>query len=392
MKKKVYTYAFWLMLLITGSCIEPYLPPPIQSPSGFLVVDGFLNSGREASMIILSRTQNLADTLNPLAETGARISVESEHQGSFLFTEVGNGLYTLPALNVSAGERFRLNIITTNGREYESEYVAVKATPAIDSISWKVEGAGVQVYTNTHDTQNNTWYYRWSFEETWQYTSAFESTYDFVNRQLVPRTEDIYHCWRTQPSTNIIIGSSTRLTQDIIKEFPLQFLPADSEKLGIRYSILVRQYALSKEAYEYLQKLEKNTENLGTLFDPQPSQLTGNIRSVSDPQEVVIGYFDVLAEQQKRIFIGKHQLPEWSVTTGYEACKADTVDIETTPRPGESPPIPNGYMFIERRIYIKVFDDMGNIINKPTIGAVISPTNCVDCRTRGTNSKPGFWQ
>ncbi|MDO1450368.1 DUF4249 domain-containing protein [Rhodocytophaga aerolata] len=392
MQKPLFSYICGLVLVwLTGSCVEPYLPPPIEAPEGLLVIDGYLNSGIGESQIRLSRTQNLADTSVVKAEVSASVFFEGDKGSKYPLTEKGNGLYTLESIQLENSEKYRLKINTSNGQEYESEYVAVKATPPIDSVSWKVENGGLQLYANTHDEQNNTWYYRWRFEETWQYTSAFESTMDFVNRQLVPRSEDIYRCWRTEPSTNIIIGSSTRLTRDVIQEFPLQFLPSDSEKLGIRYSILVRQYALSKESYEYLQKLEKNTENLGTLFDPQPSQLTGNLRCVSDPAEIVIGYFDVLAEQQQRIFIGKEQLPAWAVTTGYEACRNDTVDIESPPRPGEAQ-IPNGYMFIERRLYIKVFDDMGNIINRPTIGAVISTTNCVDCRTRGTNIKPDFWQ
>ncbi|MDO1450369.1 DUF4249 domain-containing protein [Rhodocytophaga aerolata] len=380
----------YILLLFISSCVEEYLPPPIEAPEGLLVIDGYLNSGQEASTIVLSRTQNLADTVNPIAETGARVIVQSEQQESYQFMETGNGVYTLPAINVVSGQKYRLQILTASGQEYESEYVAVKATPAIDSISWKVENGGLQLYANTHDEQNNTWYYRWRFEETWQYTSAFESTMDFVNRQLVPRSEDIYRCWRTEPSTNIIIGSSTRLTRDVIQEFPLQFLPSDSEKLGIRYSILVRQYALSKESYEYLQKLEKNTENLGTLFDPQPSQLTGNLRCVSDPAEIVIGYFDVLAEQQQRIFIGKEQLPAWAVTTGYEACRNDTVDVM------DIPPLPSGYMFIEKQWFYKPITGPVRDPSAPlfvyTEGAVISPISCVDCRTRGTNIKPDFWQ
>jgi hypothetical protein len=379
-----------IMLLLMSSCVEPYLPPPIEAPDGLLVVDGFLNGGQGSSTIFLSRTQNLADTLDAATELGASVSVESEQNRQFSFTEKANGLYTLPALNITAGEKFRLKIITANGREYISAYVAAKATPAIDSISWKTDNQGLQLYVNTHDEGNNTWYYRWSFEETWQFTSAFESKFDFINRQLVPRTEDIYRCWRTQPSTNILIGSSARLTQDVIREFPLQLLPADSDKLAIRYSILVRQYALGREAYEYLQKLEKNTESLGTLFDPQPTQLTGNIRSLSDPSEVVIGYFDVLSEQQKRIFIGREQLPQWPAKTGLEACKADTVDVL------EIPPLPAGYMFVEKKWFYKPILGPVKDPKAPlfvyTEGAVVSPTACVDCRATGTNIKPDFWQ
>lgn len=169
----------------------------------------------------------------------------------------------------------------------------------------------------------------------------------------------------------------------MIREQPIVFLPSDSPKIGIRYSILVNQYAISKEAYEYYQMLEKNTENLGTLFDPQPSQLTGNITCVSHPSEVVIGYFDALSEQSKRLFIDKSQLPAWSTSTGYEACKSDTVDIL------DVPPFRPGWMFIEKQFFYKA-TNMGCCIY--TMGAVIAKNECVDCRTTGTNIKPDFWE
>jgi hypothetical protein len=47
------------------------------------------------------------------------------------------------------------------------------------------------------------------------------------------------------------------------------------ERISSRYSTLVRQFAISPNTYNYWQNL-KNTEQLGTLFDAQPSQLVGN--------------------------------------------------------------------------------------------------------------------
>ncbi|MEJ7664694.1 MAG: DUF4249 family protein [Hymenobacter sp.] len=56
-----------------------------------------------------------------------------------------------------------------------------------------------------------------------------------------------------------------------------------SSKLYYLYSILVRQYALTPEEFAYWDKLRKNTENLGTLFDPLPSQLSGNVHRLTMP-------------------------------------------------------------------------------------------------------------
>ncbi len=84
-------------------------------------------------------------------------------------------------------------------------------------------------------------------------------------------------CWRTANSTNILVGSSIALSEDVISYFPIAIIPQHTEKLSKRYSILVRQYAINAESFRYMQLIQKNTEQLGGLFDGQPSQLEGNI-------------------------------------------------------------------------------------------------------------------
>src|SRR5688572_15320288 len=147
-----------MLLLSTGSCVEPYLTPPIEAPEGLLVVDGYLNSGFGQSFIQLSRTQNLADTIAPQPELHAQIFFEGDRGTVLSLSEKENGVYSLANTNVMSNENYRLRIKTSTGREYASEYVSVKATPALDSVSWKAEEDGLQLYANTHDEQNNTWY------------------------------------------------------------------------------------------------------------------------------------------------------------------------------------------------------------------------------------------
>jgi hypothetical protein len=48
---------------------------------------------------------------------------------------------------------------------------------------------------------------------------------------------------------------------------------------------------------------------LGTIFDAQPTEITGNIRSLSDPAEKVIGFINAAPVQEARIFISKEEVP-----------------------------------------------------------------------------------
>jgi hypothetical protein len=70
----------------------------------------------------------------------------------------------------------------------------------------------------------------------------------------------------------------------------------------------VFQYGLTKEAYDYLGKMKKNTEQIGSIFDPQPSYLTGDIQCISDPSEKVIGFISFGVIREKRVFISPFEI------------------------------------------------------------------------------------
>ncbi len=365
-----------LLLAVLWGCVDPYRPPAISAPNTYLVVDGFLN-GAGPSTIRLSRTQNLSDNKRVTVETKAVVQAEAQTGGSFPFTDKGDGTYTRPTADFRFGQKYRLRIKTNGGREYLSDYVTVLKTPAVDSLSWQAQGDGVQFHVSTHDPANNTRYYRWEFEETWEYYVNFFSRIEYQNGKFDVRQEDISHCWRTEKSTSIWLGSSSRLSQDVISKAQLlKVSPSTSDRLRIRYSLLVKQYALTAESYEFWQNLKKNTESLGSLFDPQPFQAMGNIHSVADPNEPVIGYLSGYSVEEKRIFIARTQLPDWRVPTLYESCEPDTI------------PVKDAVTEVERGLV--PIDEILNMRGQ-VVGYSMSSEYCVDCRTRGSNVRPSYW-
>ncbi|MCK8493027.1 DUF4249 domain-containing protein [Spirosoma sp. RP8] len=360
----------WLMLLALGSCVDPYRPPEVTAPDSYLVVNGFFNSAPGTTTTIqLSRTQNLTDSKTPPAETKAQVTIESGSKVSYSLKEGSGGVYTLSGVVPQANETYRLRIRTAQGKEYVSDFVPVNVTPPVDSLSWRIENEGVQINVNTHDPTNNTRYYRWEFDETWEYTSPYYSAYELKNNRIVSRAEDVYRCWGSSVDKTIQLGSSARLSQDVISQRPLTFITGTSLKLGLRYSIQVKQYALTQDAYNYYDQLARITQNVGSIFDPQPSQITGNIRSTTNTSELVMGFFRVGTVQTRRIYIAKTQLPYWLTQTGVYTCLVDTL----TPS--------------------KIIERQPAIINEFDASTYLTTSfDCVDCRLRGgVIKKPDFW-
>jgi hypothetical protein len=226
-------------------------------------------------------------------------------------------------------------------------------------------------------------YYQWQYEETWKYNSAYSSVLEYQNGSLVlrPLADMIYTCWNSDVSTSVSIANTEKLSTNLIYQFPITQIPYNtSDKLISRYSILVKQYALTQEWYDWNQKIKKNTEQLGSIFDAQPSETGGNLHCVTNPAETVIGFIGCTTETEQRIFIDRRDIPFGHITSGYEYCLPDTVppdqaDIDQVFQGGANIPI----TFIYR---------MGRLV-----GIQSSSAECVDCRVKGgTNVQPPFWK
>lgn len=375
-KMKIHTVIACLLFLsvLWVGCKDPYDVRVQNSQQAVLVVEGFLNSGGVTS-IKLSRSASLNDTAS-MMESGALVIVESAN-AQYPLAENTTGIYNADLGQLDPLQEYRLHI-NVGGKEYVSDYVKPQSTPPIDSISWVRDDKGVTIYATTHDPANASHYYKYDYEETWETHANYIARYmwDPVSQtvhELLPN-EYVYQCWKTTSSSSINIATSTALQSDVIYQKPLVLIPNKDQKLSVRYSILVKQYVLSKQAYEFFQLMKKNTESLGTVFDPQPSQITGNIHAVGG-NEPVIGFFYASSEQQKRIFINASEVPYWGF--GYKC------DFQKVP-----PNIDSVKVAINNGWYPYDADKAGIII----LNYRVSDRVCFDCTINGgSTTKPIFW-
>jgi hypothetical protein len=373
-------------------CTKPYNPAIVASNNNYLVVEGNINTGTDSTTIQLSRTTNIASGITSLPDPNATVAIQDNQNGSYSLRSNGDGSYTSALLTLDPARMYRLSITTADGKVYVSDYVPAKAFPPIDSVGYKPQNTGVQIYVNTHDPNNATHYYRWDYNETWQFHSMYDSEYVTNGTKIVPRepSQQIYQCWSNDISNDIELASSAKLAQDVIYQAPLTFVPSTSEKISIRYSILVKQYAMTTDGYNYYSLLKQNTEQLGSIFDAQPSTLTGNIHCTSSPTLPVIGYVTAGTVAQKRIYIDYSTLPSNYITIYPYTCEQDTAYF-ADPRSHSTPLLNTVALWLiplnSASVPTTAFtDNFGNII-----GYFYSDHDCVDCSIRGTTVQPGFW-
>jgi hypothetical protein len=120
--------------------------------------------------------------------------------------------------------------------------------------------------------------------------------------------------------------------------------------------------------------MKKNTEKIGSIFDPQPSELSGNIQCVSDPSETVVGFISCGLVREKRIFIKPSEILKINDDWFF---RPNCFDMEI-PKFQLAGYHQVGYLIVE------ILDPAGNWLK-------IAPGECVDCRFYGSNIKPSYW-
>lgn len=365
-------------------CVEPYSPSIITEDYGILVVDGFF-VGNDSSFFRLSRTQQLESSVTSKPELRARIVVEGENGSSYEFKELGNGKYGLAPQSLNASVNYKIRIRTDDTHEYESDYVPMQQGHEIDSVTYEDLEADnrVEFSVYAHDPSNQTKYYYFTYDETWKYKSLGISVYRWENGQMIPRTDatEIQYCYKTQYMQDYFLANTAALSDAVVYDFKLFTLSKSSQKLYFGYSILVKQFALTAESYSYYQLTKTNSNNLGTLFDPIPTQPTSNIRCITKPSEPVIGFFNASYMKEKRLYFRRVDITPSNVLfdeTGYELCPSyiaalDELSDETFQG-----------MIIGDRVFDRITFEL--------IGYSYSTEECMDCRKRGgVTTKPDYW-
>ena len=383
-----YLTRFLAMALVVSvvACVEPYPAPDVANDLSILVVDGSIDGTNGVATVRLTHSTKLTEEGVSPEEKGAFVSVRTESGNSFVLDELDSGGYRAEGLQIDPLQKYQLYIKIAGGKEYISDYVTLKNTPPIDSVTWRPDGDGVSIMANTHDATGQSKNYRWEYSETWEYHSPYVSLFKVVDDQVIYRNQDefVYKCYRTAPSTRILVTSTAHLSEDMVRDFQLTYIPRVSSRLSVLYSILVKQRVVDDAEYEFWQDLQRVTEGLGGLFDSQPYEIVGNVHQVDDPSAPVLGYFSAGFVAEQRVFVSFYDLPPFLQVRPYHGCTADTVCVVIRPPLRCTIDVPN----LPANPYL-----LNPLMEGPSIwGYSMGTRSCADCRSQGgTLTKPDFF-
>ena len=381
-------------LLLIG-CVEEYTLDTNSTTESDIVIQGRILSG-DKSIIYVTRTQPLNSKESTESILNAQITIigQNGYKSELAEFNIEKDCYIIDTEDLQDNTLYALQVEVEN-ETYQSEFLSLLATPEIDNINYKERNDGISIHVSTHNDNDASRYYMWSYEEDWEFHAVLnilglpgipvfnKKTYP----DLVPggSKNPYLYCWKHAESSNIFIYSTEQLDENTVKDIELIRIPVDDIRISYIYSILVKQWSLNEKAFNYYRTLEKMTEESSGLFTPMPSEIKGNITCISSPSKKAHGF--VLASEitTKRVFIYENQFEQIHSEYDYEC-------IWKTPDDSRPTWYFDWVQAIQGNGAIAITTD-GDLLGKDYLYNTLYSRECVDCRAEegSTKKRPDFW-
>jgi hypothetical protein len=376
-RRKSARFPLLLMVCMAG-CVSPF-EPEIQKYEDLLVVDGAISNIPGSVYVKLSKTSSYHDrTEYPVKSAGVTLIDDLDNRISFINPSPGEFLPPDPNFAGQVGRSYKIMIETADGIICESVLEELKEPVALDEVKYafsKHEEDGewdLEIQLDVMNGNNLTTYFYWEYAETWEFEVPYTS----------PNEPDSRVCYKMVKPPVFLIYSTENMAQKQLVNYPLYSIDTKSNRLYIKYSVIVTQHTISERTYQYYRDLKEVNENRGTLFDTAPVTLIGNINNLSNPGQPVLGNFQVSGSVAKMIFIRNEDIADkLYVTSGYDNCQLVYAGIITDAYLLDS--LTKAGWFVMDSVYNPAVEDM-----------ILSLTNskgCYDCKMDGTNMKPDYW-
>lgn len=315
-------YLQFALVMTFFACIEPF-DAKLADFESAIVVEATITNEEKFQRIYLTRTFEF-EADGPSPESNANVMVLDGSGNSFLFQEIEPGIYeSEQVFAAQPTTSYQLLITTSEGRSYSSTRVGGFQTTQIDDLRAERitndDGEeGVAILVDSFDPAGNSLNYRYEYEETYKIIAPFWRPDDLVplvgpgigpcQVEVVPREQPEEICFATDNSNEIILTDTNGLDEDRVDNFMVRFINRNNFIISHRYSILVRQFVQSNQAYTFYETLNEFSGNQSLFSETQPGFLQGNVSSDEDPEEKVLGYFDVTPVTERRIFFDYEEL------------------------------------------------------------------------------------
>lgn len=315
MKNKLFLPFLHILVvaLLCATCVREIDYKRDEVDKSALVVSGGFYDGEGPSQLVLTHPTDY-DKRDFEPVPGATITLSDDEGHTYSYQELDTGLYQLSGVRGVPGHSYTIDIRLADGTTYRSRPQKMLEPLPIDSAKMRVvfmedftaQGnivrfpvAHVYGYT-TAPGQPDGRYVRWESENTYIFNEIFTGS-PFDEQKQCFITEKISY-QLTAIADPVLFQAGT-----VLEEFAGR--RRVDHAFELRNCFSVYQRTIGKEAYDYWTRVKQVTEPSGTIFDPPPAILRGNIENLSDPKRPALGFFEVASSDTARTCANRGDLP-----------------------------------------------------------------------------------
>jgi hypothetical protein len=267
-------YALFLFLL--ASCVDPFATETKKESDRF-TIEGSITNQSPPYQLKITKSANYTQNIDGITRyvSGAVVKVCDDEGACTPYFETAVGRYqtAVGAPSGVVGKSYHVEITTADGIRIFSYPEAMLLAPPITNVYAEYDPTslieeGFQVYLDVQDPGDTPNYYKW---ESLGFTPYSKYCFSMESEQSI-----------------FSIASDKIINGNLLSRVPIKKVPFNSTT---HYVLQVYQVALSADAYAFLDGIRKQVQSTGSIFDPPPSFLRGNLYNPDDTGNEILGYF-----------------------------------------------------------------------------------------------------
>ncbi|MBI1227753.1 MAG: DUF4249 family protein [Bacteroidetes bacterium] len=290
---------------LSSGCIDE-IKLDIDTNQQKVVVNGLVSDSLQVQTVQLGYSAVIGvgndNILTPIE--GASVLVKDDAGSSFQFLEAEKGIYE-KEFQGESGKVYHLEIQLPDGKQIRSVPALLRKAPEISDAKFEIveesyltpngneeKNKLLQVSLNTNLSNLSERPYL-----LWRTTGEYEF-WEGGGLTINPKV-----CYvKNNVALNVIkVLDTHKMASGHLIDEP--FLRTDyNYRFSDRYCFHLQQYAISASEYKYWQAVDAVIHIDGSMFDPPPGTVKGNLFNPDDSLELVVGYFTVAGVSYKRAF------------------------------------------------------------------------------------------
>jgi hypothetical protein len=311
---------FLFMLFFLNACTELY-NADINNRQQFLVIDAFIGDSPGINYVKLSYSLPFDSVGTPQKISSAKVYVTDNLKVITPFTENTPGMYTPlnPSFTGVINKTYTLSVETPDKEIYVS--YPQKLLPQVNPV--KVSGGYGKkatlfenAYGQAQKREENVCEIYYDFKAIQEEVPRLRFTSSQIMEYIISKgimQPVVFYCWYVYTDNSLrytsekyqthsdeinnqivsVTAPDSRITVRDMSLSTLTYTDSIINTSEYRRIIRINQYRLNPSSYAWYKGIESQSSSEGKIFDPLTSQLYGNLFCKSNPEKLVLGFFEV---------------------------------------------------------------------------------------------------